>query len=122
MNHSRVLKQIKAKHRNDNAKLQAQLSEMKIELESKGKNFDTMEKDLSLQIMNMNLNKKNNELEIAELMKSLEIKNPIYEIVKTEAMEKDTIYNKLKSHYAAKVSSSHSNSESLYVGSDSFRQ
>ena len=104
MNHSRVLKQMEAKHRNDNAKLQAQLSETKIELESKGKNFDMMEEDLSLQITKMNLNKKNNELEIKEFMKTLEIKNPIYEIVKTEAMEKDTIYNKLKSYYAAKVS------------------
>ena len=104
MNHSRVLKQIKAKHRNDNAKLQAQLSETKIELESKGKNFDMMEEDLLLKITKMNLNKKNNDLEIAEFMKTLEIKNPIYEIVKTEAMEKDTIYNKLKSYYAANVS------------------
>ena len=98
---------MKAKHRNDNAKLKAQLSEMKIELESKGENFDMMEEDLLLQITKMNLNKKNNELEIAELMKTLEIKDPIYAIVKTEAMEKDTIYNKLKSYYAAKVSSSH---------------
>ena len=100
------LKQMKAKHRSENAKLQAQLSETKIELESKAQHFDLIEEDLSLQITKMNLSKKNNELEIAEFMKTLEIKNPIYAIVKTEAMEKDTIYNKLKSYYATKVSSS----------------
>ena len=32
MNHSQVLKQMEAKHRNDNAKLQAQLSETKIDM------------------------------------------------------------------------------------------
>ena len=63
-----------------------------------------LEQNLSLQVTRMNLKKKNNELKWATFMKTLEVKNPVYADVKIQAFENDTIYNKLKAHYASKVS------------------
>lgn len=93
---------VKAKLQSNNAKLKAQLSDTKFELEWKKENFDMLERNLSLQITEMNSKIENNQFELATVKKTLKVKNPIYAKVKTVADEKETAYSTIKSQFASK--------------------
>ena len=80
------------------------LDDRKMELESKRRNSNMQEQDLSVKVTRMIQKQKSNEQTYKRLSSTLEVKKPTYAQVKIEATKNDTLYNKLKTTFAAKVS------------------
>jgi len=90
------------KPRSNIAKLQDELDDRKFELESKRRNSTIQEQDLGVRVTRTVQIQKSNKITFKRLSTTLEAKRPTYSDVKVEATKHDTLYNKLKTTFAAK--------------------
>ena len=61
------------------------------------------EQDLGIRVTRTVQTNKSNKITFKRFSTTLEVKKPTYNEVKNEAFKHDTLYNKLKTNYAAKV-------------------
>ena len=61
------------------------------------------EQDLGVRVTRTVQTSKANRITFKRVSTTLEVKKPTYNEVKNEAFKHDTLYNKLKTNYAAKV-------------------
>ena len=61
------------------------------------------EQDLGVRVTRTVQTSKSNRITFKRVSTTLEVKKPTYNEVKNEAFKHDTLYNKLKTNYAAKV-------------------
>lgn len=100
---SQNFKHFKDKPRSNIARLKIELEEKKYELESKRRNSKMQEQDLGIRVTRTVQTNKSNKITFKRFSTTLEVKKPTYNEVKNEAFKHDTLYNKLKTNYAAKV-------------------
>ena len=79
------------------------MDDRKFELESKRRNSTIQEQDLGVRVTRTVQIQKSNKITFKRLSTTLEAKRPTYSDVKVEATKHDTLYNKLKTTFAAKV-------------------
>ena len=73
------------------------------------------EQDLGVRVTRTVQTSKSNRITFKRVSTTLEVKKPTYNEVKNEAFKHDTLYNKLKTNYAAKVGHMRSSPEILGV-------